>query len=146
MFKHILIPCDGSELSQKAALQAIGFAKEIGAKITAVTVTAPWHSVAIGELAVVMPEKEYDARAETNAWATLNVITDAAKAAGVPRNAIHLHNASAYEAIIEAAKANGCDLIAMGSHGRRGLSGFLLGSETVRVLTHSTIPVLVLKG
>ena len=143
MYKHILIPTDGSEISQKSALQAINLAKLLGAKVTAVTVTAPWSAIAIGEIAVAVPEQEYEARAESNAWSYLNAVTDAAKSAGVERSAVHLRHSQPYKAIVDAAAEHKCDLIVMGSHGRRGIEGFLLGSETQKVLTHSKVPVLV---
>lgn len=143
MYKHLLIPTDGSDFSERAALYGVTLAKSLNARITAITVTAPWQAIAIGEVAVAIPEADYDTRSENNAWMFLNKITDAAKAAGVSCNAVHIRQASPYEAIIDAAKSHGCDLIVMGSHGRRGIAGFLLGSETVRVLTHSTLPVLV---
>lgn len=143
MFKHILLPTDGSEFSERAALYGVRLAQSLNARVTAITVTAPWQAIAIGEVAVAIPEQDYEMRAETNAWNFLNRITDAAKAAGVSRNAVHIRHGSPYEAIIDAAKSHGCDLIVMGSHGRRGIAGLLLGSETVRVLTHSKLPVLV---
>ncbi len=143
MYTHILVATDGSELSERAARHAIALAKLHGSKITAITVTAPWSAVAIGEIAVAVPEQEYETRAENNAWRDLNQVVDAAKAADVPRNAIHLRNTQPYRAIVEAAEKEKCDLIVMGSHGRRGLEGFLLGSETHKVLTHTKVPVLV---
>jgi nucleotide-binding universal stress UspA family protein len=143
MFKHILIATDGSELSERAALKAVALAKEMNARVTAVTVTAPWSSFAVGEVAIAVPERDYEERAETNAWTYLNRITDAAKAAGVPRSAVHLRHATPYRAIVEAAATHACDLIAVGAHGRRGLEGFLIGSETQKVLTHAKVPVLV---
>ena len=143
MYKHILVATDGSELSMRAARHAIALAKVHGSKITAVTVTAPWSAIAIGEIAVAVPEQEYETRAENNAWRDLNVVVDAAKAADVPRSAIHLRNPQPFQAIVDAAAKEKCDLIVMGSHGRRGIEGFLLGSETHKVLTHTKIPVLV---
>jgi nucleotide-binding universal stress UspA family protein len=143
VYKHILIPTDGSDFSERAALYGVKLAKSLNARITALTVTPPWQAIAIGEVAVAIPEGDYETRSEKNAWSFLNKITDAAKAADVPCTATHIRNTSAYEAIIDAAQSHGCDLIVMGSHGRRGVVGFLLGSETVRVLTHSKLPVLV---
>ena len=143
MYKHILLPTDGSEFSERAALYGVKLAQSLDARVTAITVPAPWQAIAIGEVAIAIPEGDYEMRTETNAWNFLNKITDAAKAAGVSRNAVHFRHASPYEAIIEAATSHGCDLIVMGSHGRRGIAGLLLGSETVRVLTHSKLPVLV---
>lgn len=145
MFKHILVPTDGSDLSQSSAKKAVAFAKAIGARVTVITVTAPWSSIAVGEVAIVLSETDYEARAESNAFAYLNAVTDAAKAAGVPRNAIHVHHIRPDEAIIDTAKTEHCDLIMLGSHGRRGVSRMLLGSEATRILSHSPVPVLVLR-
>ena len=143
MYKHILLPTDGSEFSERAALYGVKLAQSLNARITAITVTAPWQAIAIGEVAVAVPEADYETRSETNAWNFLDKITDAAKAVGVPHSAVHVRDPSPYEAILAAANSHGCDLIVMGSHGRRGLAGLLLGSETIRVLTHSKQPVLV---
>lgn len=143
MYKHILIPTDGSDFSTRAALTGVRFAQEIGARLTALTVTAPWQSMAVGELALAVPEADYEERAAKSAASFLEPILSAAQAAGVPAEGRHVRSPNPYEAIVEAATARGCDLIYMGSHGRRGLAGFLIGSETVRVLTHSSIPVLV---
>jgi len=143
VYKHLLLPTDGSDFSERAALYGIKLAKALNARVTVITVTAPWQAIAIGEVAVAIPEADYETRSETNAWNFLNKITDAAKASNVSCNAVHVRDPNPYEAIIEAAKSHGCDLIVMGSHGRRGITGFLLGSETVRVLTHSSLPVLV---
>ena len=143
MYKHLLLPTDGSDFSERAALYGVQLAKEINAKVTVIAVTAPWQAVAIGEIAVAIPEADYEARADANARSFVSKITDAAKAAQVPAEGVHVRDASPYQAIIEAAKSHGCDQIVMGSHGRRGLTGFLLGSETTRVLTHSKLPVLV---
>lgn len=143
MYKNILIPTDGSELSSMAAAHAVELAKHFGAKLVVLTVTSPWAAIAIGEIAVALPEAEYDTRANKNAEAFLKVVTEQAEAAGVSYDAVHARNVNPYEAIVETAEQKGCDLIVMGSHGRRGVEGFLLGSETVDVLTHSKVPVLV---
>lgn len=143
MYKHILVATDGSELSARSARHAIALAKLHGAKITTVTVTAPWSAVAIGEIAVAVPEAEYESRAEANARRDLVVVADIAKAEDVAQTSVHLRNAQPYRAIIAEAEKAKCDLIVMGSHGRRGLEGFLLGSETQKVLTHTKVPVLV---
>lgn len=143
MYKTILIPTDGSQLSAMAAAHAVELAKQFGAKLVVLTVTSPWASIAIGEIAVALPEAEYTTRANQNAEAFLKVVTDQATAAGVSFDAVHAHNINPYEAIVATADERGCDLIVMGSHGRRGVEGFLLGSETVDVLTHSKVPVLV---
>lgn len=143
MYKHILVATDGSELSERSARHAVALAKLHGSKITAVTVTAPWSAVAIGEIAVAVPENDYEARAEANAKRDLVAVAEIAKAAGVSETNVHLRNAQPWRAIIAEAEKVKCDLIVMGSHGRRGLEGFLLGSETQKVLTHAKVPVLV---
>lgn len=146
MYKHILVPLDGSEFSLNAATYAIKMAKEIGAKVTAMTVTATYRSIAVGELAAQMDEGEYEKRASANAVSILGKAEAAAKAAGVPVEMVHARHAHPWEAIIAEAEKRGCDLILMASHGRRGLSSILIGSETKRVLTHTKIPVLVWRG
>ena len=131
MFKHILIPTDGSELTSKAILSGIALAKAVGAKVTGITVTVPSQIFADAKPANAVAEKY------------LGQIRDAAAAAGVSCSAIHAQHEQPYQAIIDATKRNGCDLIVMASHGRRGVSALMLGSQTVDVLTHSTVPVLV---
>ncbi len=131
MFKHILIPTDGSELTRKAIQSGIALAKSVGAKVTGITVTVPSQI-----FADTTPTN-------TSAEKYLDQIKDAATAVGVNCSVIHAEHEQPYQAIIDATKRNGCDLIVMASHGRRGVSALMLGSETVKVLTHSTIPVLV---
>lgn len=143
MYKNILIPTDGSELSERAATHALELAKLTGAKATVLTVTAPWGAIAIGEIAVALPQAEYEDRADANAAAFLKSVTEMASKSGVACDSVHARETNPYEAIVRVAQEKGCDLIVMGSHGRRGIEGFLLGSETVDVLTHSKVPVLV---
>lgn len=143
MYSNILIPTDGSTLSENAADHALELAKKLGSKVTVLTVTAPWGAIAIGEIAVALPQAEYEERADANAKAFLASITAKASAAGVACDSVHAREPNPYEAIVRTAEEKGCDLIVMGSHGRRGIEGFLLGSETVDVLTHSKVPVLV---
>ena len=128
MFKHILVPTDGSDLSRKAALYAIQFAKAVGAKVTAITIRAPYAVSSLDTIAVLGSQEQYDEESRQVAQRALTQVEMAAEAAGVA---------------IDSAEANHCDLIVMASHGRRGVSALLLGSETQKVLTHSTIPVLV---
>ena len=143
MYKNILIPTDGSELAEKAVQHGITLAKEIGAKITVLTVSAPFHTFTFETRMVEDTPDEYKKRAQQYATKTLDAVAKKAKAAGVACNAIYLEHEHPYQAIIDTARSNGCDLITMASHGRRGVSAVVLGSETVKVLTHSTIPVLV---
>lgn len=143
MYKNILIPTDGSELAEKAVQHGITLAKEIGAKITVLTVSAPFHTFTFETRMVEDTPDEYKKRAQQYAAKTLDAVAKKAKAAGVACNTIYLEHEHPYQAIIDTARSNGCDLITMASHGRRGVSAVVLGSETVKVLTHSTIPVLV---
>lgn len=143
MFKHILIPTDGSDLARKAVLYGIQLAKGCGAKVTALTISEPRHIEAM-EAVIVQPEASpFAEKARQNVENILARVTTAAEAAGVECDAIHEIHDQPYRAIIDTAHAKGCDLIIMASHGRRGLSALLLGSGTSKVLTHSTIPVLV---
>jgi nucleotide-binding universal stress UspA family protein len=143
MFKNILVPTDGSDLAAKAVEQAVLFAKEIGAKITAVTVTEPFHSLSVAPSQLEYTPIEYKRHAEDFAEKMLGMVSAAAKSAGVVCETLHVEHEHIYQAIIDAASARKCDLIVMASHGRRGVSAVVLGSETVKVLTHSKIPVLV---
>jgi nucleotide-binding universal stress UspA family protein len=143
MYKNILIPTDGSELSDKAVRHGIALAKALGAKITAVTVTQPFHWFSIDREMVTDMPAEYEKHARQRAEKILDAISKAAWAANVDCNPVHLEQEHPYDAIIKTASSQGCDLIVMASHGRRGVSALVLGSETVKVLTHSKIPVLV---
>jgi len=143
MYKHILLPTDGSELSLTAVRDGVRFAKEIGARVTALHVTAPFHPTEMTPSAFTAHLQEHDANAKESAEQALGAFTEAARAAGVPCATVHRVSNSPYEAIIALAGEAGCDLIFMASHGRRGVAALLLGSETSNVLTHSKIPVLV---
>jgi nucleotide-binding universal stress UspA family protein len=143
MYKHLLIAIDGSELSDKALKQGLELAKAISAKTTLMHVTAPWTSVAVGEIAIMFPPQEYEANMTAAAQKLLAKAKAEADAAGVPSTTVHVSDPQPYRAIIAEAESHGADLIVMGSHGRRGIAGLLLGSETTKTLTHSKIPVLV---
>ncbi|MBE0622191.1 MAG: universal stress protein [Burkholderiales bacterium] len=146
MFKHILIPTDGSELSTKAVKQAIALAKAVGAKVTGFYATPDYTpSTYIGDgytLRLPSP-KDHAEIWKKNARKHLSTIEVEAEVEKVPCAVFHAVSDSPYEAIIAAAKKKKCDLIVMASHGRRGLSALVLGSETHKVLIHSKIPVLV---
>jgi nucleotide-binding universal stress UspA family protein len=146
MFKHILIPTDGSELSTKAAKQGVALAKAVGAKITGFCATPDYSpSTYLGDgytLRVPSP-KDHAALWQKNARKYLSVIEVEAGVEKVPCAVFHAVSDNPYAAIIDAAKKKKCDLIVMASHGRRGLSALVLGSETHKVLIHSKIPVLV---
>jgi nucleotide-binding universal stress UspA family protein len=145
MFKHVLIATDGSELAQEAADKAIELAKALGARATAVVVIEPFHVLTVNVEQLERTRQEYDARAKRQADEILGAIKAKAEAAGVALAAKVVHHDHPYEAIIRTAAAEGCDLVTMGSHGRRGVAGLLLGSQTTRVLTHSKVPVLVFR-
>ena len=145
MYKHILIPTDGSDLSRAAALDGVKLAQALGAKVTAFfAAPAPTPLVYEGLLPVgyTTQEGHADMIAKTAAK-YLGVIERACAKAGVACKSVHVTNEFAAEAIMDAAKKYKCDLIHMASHGRRGLSGVLVGSQTQKVLTHSKVPVLV---
>jgi nucleotide-binding universal stress UspA family protein len=143
MYKNILIPTDGSTLSGKAIEQGIRLAKTLGAKVTGMTVSVPFHTFAFDPLMVSDTPDQYKKDCEALAEKSLGAITVAAKAAGVPCEVAHITADHPYEGIITTAMSKGCDLIFMASHGRRGASALVLGSETQKVLTHGKTPVLV---
>jgi nucleotide-binding universal stress UspA family protein len=143
MYKHILIPTDGSTLSEIAAVQGVAFAKAIDAKVTGITVSPPFHTFALDPTTLTDTPGQYEEDCATRAATYLGVLEKAARIAGVPYEGFHIVREHPYEAIIDAAKGQGCDLIFMASHGRKGMSALVLGSETVKVLTHSKVPVLV---
>jgi nucleotide-binding universal stress UspA family protein len=142
LYKHILIATDGSELAGKAVSAGLTLAKALGAKVTAVNATEPWTAMVTGEAALAFPIEEYERSSAENAAKILSEVTDAAKKQGIACDTVHVNDFPA-EAIIETVKAKGCDLIVMSSHGRRGLARVLLGSQAMRVLTLSTVPVLI---
>lgn len=143
MYKHILIATDGSELAGKAVSTGLALAKRLSAIVTAVIVTEPWTALVTGEMALGFPYQEYEKEAAENAARILAAVGETAKDIGVACTTVHLPDRFPAEAIVECAKDQGCDLIVMASHGRRGLSKLLLGSETTRVLTHASVPILV---
>jgi nucleotide-binding universal stress UspA family protein len=143
MYKHILIATDGSELAGKAVVAGFELAKHLKARATAVTVTEPWTAMLAGEAAEGFPLAEYDEVAAETAAAILAGVTDGAKTMGIGCATVHAKDQYPSEGIIETARSNGCDLIVMASHGRRGLSRLLLGSKAIKVLTHSKVPVLI---
>lgn len=146
MFKHILVPTDGSELSDKAAEKAVAFAKEIGAKVTFFCAEERFpvaYAGAGGAVFDIGAAGVFQETQETFVKDTLEAAVGRAQAAQVACDSVSLVADEPYLGIIEAATKNGCDLIYMGSRGRGGLAGILLGSQAKNVLTHSKIPVLV---
>lgn len=145
MFKHILVPTDGSQLSQETVKRAIGFAREAGARLTFFYAKPEYPVAFYGEGALIDPTtpEKFAKMAQQQADDILGACTKLAAEAGVSSSIATKTSDIPYEAIIAAAEAAGCDLIFMASHGRRGFGGLLLGSETQKVLTHSRVPVLV---
>jgi nucleotide-binding universal stress UspA family protein len=143
MFAHIMIATDGSELAQRAVALGLALAKVLGAKATAVTVTEPMAAVLVAEAAIALPTEEYDKAASAQAARILAGVSAEAAQAGVACDTLHVSQRFPAEGIVEAAKAQGCSLIVMASHGRRGFSKLLLGSQATRVLTLSEVPVLI---
>lgn len=146
MFKHILVPTDGSPLSRHAIRKAVALAKTTRAALSGLYVTAPYAPPIYGEAAVYVPEitqKRWEEMMQREAEKALAVLDKEARAAGLSARRVVMVHDSPWKAIIRTAKAKKCDLIVMASHGRRGLEALVLGSETTKVLTHSKIPVLV---
>ncbi len=143
MYKHILIPTDGSKVAATAIKHGVQFAKEIGATVTGVTVTEPFHLMSVAPSQLEYTRAGFRAQSEAFAEKALGEVAAAAKAASVSCQTVRVEHEHPYQGIIDAAVANGCDLIVMASHGRRGMAAAVLGSQTVKVLTHSKIPVLV---
>jgi nucleotide-binding universal stress UspA family protein len=149
MYKHILISTDGSDVAQKGVDHGLSLAKALGAKVTIVTVTErfPIRADVTGVGWVSGPNEMADYNAGQKQWAD-RVLAGAKASAdklGVAAETLHVPDALPAEAIIETAKSSGCSLIAMASHGRRGLGRLLLGSQTSEVLAHSPVPVLVVR-
>jgi len=143
MFKHILVPTDGSKLSERALKQAVRLAKQLGARVTAFHVMPKFQPSTYQMELLQMTVGEYDQARLEHASQFLRFAERAAAAADVDCEGRHVVSDHPYKEIVKAAQKYGCDLILMASHGRRGIEGFLLGSETQKVLTHSHVPVLV---
>ena len=146
MYKHILVATDGSKLSLKAIKSAVALAASLDARITGVYVMPEYVPPIYGEAALYIPEmspKKFKEAVDKDAKAALATITKLADDADVACSGLKVTNAQPWAAIINTARNRKCDLIVMASHGRRGLAGLLLGSETTKVLTHSKVPVLV---
>jgi len=144
MYKRILVPTDGSELTAKAVQTAIQLAKLAGAELLTIGVKEPFPYSAISEMQPVPPQEFFDAQ-ERMASAHVKTVAEAAAAVGVKCQGHTVEALHPWEAIIEHAREKQCDLIVMASHGRRGVAALLLGSETQKVLTHSALPVLVVR-
>jgi nucleotide-binding universal stress UspA family protein len=143
MYKHLLIATDGSEQAGQAVRQGVALAEALNAKITAVTVSDPPSASSISTSPRDYTDDAYEANATLEARIILSGVADAAAKVGVPCETLHVRNHDPAKGIVDAAEARDCDLIVMASHGRRGLSRLMLGSQTSRAVTLSSIPVLV---
>ena len=146
MYKSILIASDGSELADKAVSQGLGLAKELGASVIAVTVTETWsvqEMAAEVESGHTNPIADYEEKEKTWAQKILAGISETARTMGVACQTVHVRDRHPADGLVETAESRNCDLIVMASHGRRGLTRLLLGSQANHVVTHSTRPVLI---
>jgi nucleotide-binding universal stress UspA family protein len=143
MFRHILVPTDGSPLSMKAIENAMSLASSLKARVTLLTVIEPYHVFATDPEQLADTEAAYKTHCKARATRILSEADAVAQKAGVAYATQQLEHEEVHQAIIEAANKYGCDLIAMASHGRRGVAALVLGSVTTKVLTHSSLPMLV---
>ncbi len=146
MYRHILIPTDGSERAHRAVAQGLSLAKALGAKVTVVTVEPSFDVYAVPssrDYAMSGAFAEHAEHTKAHAGKILNAVADEARAAGVSCETLQIEQDHPFEGIIDTANKRGCDLIVMASHGRSGIAAVVLGSVTNKVLTHTKIPVLV---
>jgi nucleotide-binding universal stress UspA family protein len=143
VYKHILIATDGSELAGKAVAAGFDLARQLEAQVTVVTVTEPWMALVAGDAAFGFPVDEYEKSTNESATRILAGVSKLARKAGINCATVHDKDQYPSEGILQTAAKNNCDLIIMASHGRRGLGRLLLGSVAAKVLTHSTVPVLI---
>lgn len=146
MYKNILIATDGSKLAHKAVDHGLELAKSMGAKVTAVTVEAPFNVFDVPTSRTLQISREFEQHeklVKEHAAKVLDDVASAAKRAGLTCDIVQIEHEQPYQAIIKTAEAKGCDAIVMASHGRSGVSAVVLGSVTNKVLTHTAIPVLV---
>ena len=143
MYRHLVIATDGSELADKAVQHGLALAKELGARVTAVTVSEPLPPVMTADATVAFPIPEYEQAAATTAARILDKVRADARNREIACEVVHVKDQVPADGIVETAQARGADLIVMASHGRRGLSKLLLGSQANKVVTQSSIPVLV---
>ncbi|MEP6772713.1 MAG: universal stress protein [Polaromonas sp.] len=144
MFKHILLATDGSPASDRAIAQALAFAKDAQARVTGLHVMQEFHLLTYQVQILEETRDQFTRQCQAQADACLSALKDAADKAGVPCETVCVEGEHPYEVIVRMAEGKACDLIVMASHGRKGIAGFLLGSETQKVLAHSKKPVLVL--
>ena len=144
MFKRILVPTDGSEITLKAVDTCVGLAQSLGAQVFTISVKEPFPYSAISEMQPTPPQEFFDAQ-ERIAAQRVKAVIEQCRAVGVTCEGHTVEALHPWEAIIDHAKTLECDLLVMASHGRRGVSALLLGSETQKVLTHSKVPVLIVR-
>jgi nucleotide-binding universal stress UspA family protein len=144
VFKRILVPTDGSELSAKALATALGLAQPLCAQIFTLAVKEPFPYSALSEMQPIPPQEFYDSQTRI-AQRNLDRVATACQQAGLSCGTHSVEALHPWEAILDEAQAKDCDLIVMASHGRRGVAALLLGSETQKVLTHGKVPVLVVR-
>jgi nucleotide-binding universal stress UspA family protein len=145
MFKRILLPTDGSQQSERAILAGVAFAKELGAEVVGLTVVPKFHTFTYKAEMVEDTSDEFAVDSAKRAVTYLEFIRGAAREAGVECTAEQVVSDDPWKVIVDTAVNRQCDLIAMGSHGRRGIAGVLLGSQTQKVLVHSKVPVLIFR-
>lgn len=143
MFKNILIAIDGSEMAELAQKHALALAKAFGSKTVLAHVTPPWSSLVVGDAVVMYPPSDYDDSMKKSANELLTKAQKTFKSSGIECETVHTTETQAYRAIVQTAKDKACDLIVMGSHGRHGLMGLMLGSVATKTVTHAHIPVLI---
>jgi len=143
MFTHILIPTDGSRLAEEAVDKGIALARSCGARVTFLTVVEPFHILGADAVQLESTRNDCEKHATAIARETLARAEARARAVGVDAAVIDGEDDQPFQVIVHAAKTLGCDLIAMASHGRRGMAALMIGSQTMKVLTHSRVPVLV---
>lgn len=144
MYARILVPTDGSPLSERAARTAVELAQRLGAQLLAFTVSEPYPYSPLGEAPPLLPQEFYEGE-QRLASERLRAVQAVAEAQHVPCGTASQEGLQAWRAIVEYAEGQNVDLIVMASHGRGGLSGLLLGSQTHKVLTHCRVPVLVVR-
>jgi len=148
MYRHILVPTDGSKLAAKGVRAGVRLAAALGARVTGVFVIPPYVPPMYGEGIIYVPGRapgEYRKATQAQARKALSVVEIEAQAARVPYATRSATADQPWRAILSTARARRCDAIVMASHGRGGLGGLILGSETTRVLAGSKIPVLVVR-
>jgi nucleotide-binding universal stress UspA family protein len=143
MYKHLLIATDGSELAQRAVEHGLKLAAAVKAKATVITVTEPRDALVVSDVIAVLPSDAYDENITIAAQKILSGVKTSAEALGQSCDAVHVKDRFPGEGIVQFAAENGCDLIVIASHGRRGFRRLLLGSIANEVVTRSTVPVLV---